>query len=121
MRRDPLPALPRSGLLDSHIFEPQGGAEFDAQEGFETDAHRFRPWFAIIAVPSAETGDDPSGEGERTFRIWILLPHGLALDVGRYGFENGPIVGFEGLEKALASGAVTGLDELQHRDGGDGN
>ena len=50
----------------------------------------------------------------------VLLPGGLAFQFGRQGFENRLVGGIEGVFEALPGRAVAGLDELHHRDGGDG-
>ena len=58
------PASPRKRLFDSHILEPQCGAVFDVLEVVEAAAHDARSGFSVVAGPSAETSDDPGGEGK---------------------------------------------------------
>jgi mannose-6-phosphate isomerase-like protein (cupin superfamily) len=112
---------PVARLFDSHIAEPQGGAQFDAMESFEPEAHGFWPWLAVVAVPSAQSCNDPGGEGQRTFWVHVLLPLGLAFQFCRDGLDDGLIGRIEDLEQGLAGGAVARLDQLHHRYGRDGD
>src|SRR3954451_22346787 len=74
------PASP-SGLRDSHI---EGEAErreaaFDGLELEPSFEHDDGSWLAVVAGPAAKARADPAGEGERAFRVGVLLALGPAL------------------------------------------
>jgi hypothetical protein len=58
---------PDRRLFDSHIFQRQSGAVFDAAEVFQANAHDLWARLSIIGSPSSEPGNNPGSEGERPF------------------------------------------------------
>src|SRR5437879_7086366 len=113
----PSPAL---ALSDSHIFQPECGAVFDALEVVETLAHHSRAWFSVVSGPAAETTNDPTCKGKRASGVRVFLPLCLAFDLRRYGFEDRLVGRIESIGEALASRAVAGFDQLHHGDSGHG-
>src|SRR5262249_42375815 len=103
---------PRRRLSDSHIVELQCGAKLDALEVIQAPAHDLGAGLAIIACPPAEASDDPGREGEGTFGMGIFLASRFALEASRKGFENGLIVGLEGVGQLPVGCTVARLDEL---------
>src|ERR1019366_4124512 len=96
----------------------QSSAVFDALEVVETSAHDAGAWLAVVAGPAAEAADDPSRESERAFGVGVLLTRGFAFEFGRYGFKGGVVGRVEPNGETLIWGAVSGLNELHYRDGG---
>src|SRR6185437_10689221 len=112
--------LPLRELSDSHIVKPQSSSVFDGAEVLQASSHDLGAGLAVVAGPSAETGDDPGGEGERALGVRIALALCLAGEFVRDGFEDGLVVRVEGIAQALVGIAVARLDKLLHGDGGDG-
>src|SRR5262249_43726958 len=103
-------------LFDSHIFQPQSGAVFDAAEVFEADAHYLRARLSVVGGPSTEPSDDPGGEGECAFGMWILLLRCGPFKLKRHGFEDGLIIRLESLGEVFVGRAVTGTNQLHDGD-----
>src|SRR4051812_9117337 len=49
-------------------------------------SHGFWAGRLVVAIPPAETGDDPGEPGKRAWRMWILLALGSAFERGADGF-----------------------------------
>src|SRR5882724_11765322 len=113
----PHPDPPRKRLSDSHILEPQRGAELDTPEVIQPTAHDLWAELAIIAGPSAEASNDPGREGEGSFGMRIFLARSLAFETSRKSFENRLIVGFEGVGQRPVGCAIASPDELHDGDG----
>src|SRR3989440_8259366 len=114
------PSPRKERLSDSHIFQPECGAVFDALEVVETLAHHSRAWFSVVSGPAAETTNDPTCKGKRASGVRVFLPLCLAFDLRRYGFEDRLVGRIESIGEALASRAVAGFDQLHHGDSGHG-
>src|SRR6185312_15257952 len=96
--RDPRSApSPLVVLSDSHIVKPQSSSVFDGAEVLQASSHDLGAGLAVVAGPSAETGDDPGGEGERALGVRIALALCLAGEFVRDGFEDGLVVRVEGI------------------------
>src|SRR5439155_13665389 len=76
---------PAKRLFDSHIFGPELMAVLDQLEVLQSKTHDLGTWLSIIAVPSAQPGDDPSGVGQRAFWVRVLLALRLAFKFSRKG------------------------------------
>src|ERR1700731_5400566 len=86
---------PAHRLFDSHIFQRQSGAVFDAAEVFEAYSPHLWSGFSVIGRPPSEPGNNPGGEGERTVGVRILLLVGSALELGGQCFKHRLVVGIE--------------------------
>src|SRR6266516_1880505 len=114
--RHPLPA---TRLFDSHIFGPELMAVLDQLEVLQSKTHDLGTWLSIIAVSSAQPGDDPSGVGQRAFWVRVLLALRLAFKFSRKGFQE-PLVGrIEGFLQHLICAAIASAHQLQDDDAGD--
>src|SRR6185503_3871586 len=70
----------------------------------------------VIAIPTAQAGDDPDRIGKRSFRMRVFLARGLAFELGTYRLEDGLIVCFEYGFDGLLGVAITRLDALHNGD-----
>src|SRR5258708_4964179 len=109
----PLPTLPRMTLGDSHISQsPSFG---DAVEVVEAMLEGDGPWWfgGGISIPSAQSGDDPSGpsEGFLGMRVALLFGSWRVL-IGFDGVQSGDFVVVEGDRGGRGALSVTGLAEL---------
>src|SRR6202049_5383535 len=92
---------PRRPLSDSHILEPQSGTVFDAAEVFEAYSHHLWTGLSVIGGPSSKPGNDPRGEGERAFWMWVLLPRGGPFELRRQGLQYRLVIRLESLDPFL--------------------
>src|SRR5215217_5757083 len=111
-------SLSLRGLWDSRIcaMTSKGIALQSRSELIPAVSHRLWPWRFVVAVPAAETSGDPGDEGERAWRMSILLPFCLAFEFLRDEFERG----CEGIIDDVAGrtrAAVPGIDELAGTNG----
>src|ERR1700676_5094334 len=83
-------ALPGAPLFDSHIFEPQSGAVFDATEGFDAYSHHLWSWFSVIGRPPSKSGNDPGSKSKRTLGMGVLLSIGCPFQLNRQSFKHRP-------------------------------
>jgi hypothetical protein len=65
-----------------------------------------------IAVPAAETADDPGGSGKTVWRMRVPEPFTLGLEISVESSERCDSVGIEGKPGGLVTTAVAGLKEL---------
>src|SRR6202140_4480778 len=107
---------PDHRLSDSHILEPQSGTVFDAAEVFEAYSHHLWTGLSVIGGPSSKPGNDPRGEGERAFWMWVLLPRGGPFELRRQGFQYSLVIRLESLDQFLFGRSVAGADQLHDRD-----
>ena len=107
---------PGHRLSDSHILEPQSGTVFDAAEVFEAYSHHLWTGLSVIGGPSSKPGNDPRGEGERAFWMWVLLPRGGPFELRRQGLQYRLVIRLESLDQFLFGRSVAGADQLHDRD-----
>src|SRR5437763_4324719 len=94
-------------------------AVLDQLEVLQSKTHDLGTWLSIIAVPSAQPGDDPSGVGQRAFWVRVLLALRLAFKLSRKGFQE-PLVGrIEGCLQHLICAAIASAHQLQDEYAGD--
>src|SRR5216683_1396402 len=104
---------PHKGLRDSHIlhshcktiaFRPVG--KFGP-----SGSHGLRTGRLVVAIPSAETGNDPGQPGQRAFGMRILLALSLAFEcrADRFGGSDEIIVGDI---RCRSAASISGVDQL---------
>src|ERR1700721_1023315 len=83
VRHLPLPPAPSHKLGDSHIsLQPhfELPATMDGIELLHAAPEGDRPWRLVIAIPTAQAGDDPTRPGQAADRVRVLLPLGAAFE-----------------------------------------
>src|SRR5436190_15079609 len=103
------------------MLEPEFGAVFDALEVVETATDDLWAGLSVVAGPAAETSDHPCAEGQRAFRMGVLLALGGALEAKRSCLEDGLVFRIESLRQELIGRAVARLDQLHDGQRGNGS
>ena len=86
------------------------GAVFDALEVVEATADDLWAGLAVVAGPTTEASDHPAGEGQRTFRVGVLLTVGGTLEAKREGLEERLVLRIESVSQQLLCRAIARLD-----------
>src|SRR6266550_7632902 len=83
--------LPLRGLRDSHILLSHSNSITRGHCGQLVPARPHGLWtcWLIVAIPSAEAGDDPGEPSERGRFIGVLLARRLTLECWADGFGGG--------------------------------
>src|SRR5579871_1826121 len=108
--------LPPAGLRDSHISEAP--AMLDSVEVSETPKHHDGAWFSVVAGPTAQSGEDPSGIGKRALGVRVLLFFGFAFEVLIDAFKRRLVARIENISDGAAAFALALGNQLHHLDGG---
>ena len=109
---------PEHRLFDSHIFEPQSGAVFDATEGFDAYSHHLWSWFSVIGRPPSKSGNDP---GSKSASVPLGWGSSFCLSVcpfqlNRQSFKHRPgPLDLESASQFFLGRSVAGTDRLHDR------
>src|SRR6267143_4184522 len=95
----------------------QGRTPWRLQRSGPIPGAGFRPWRLVIAIPSAEPGDDPTEPGQTVLRMRVALAPGLAFQGGAQR-DGGCNLGVACYVASRAVAAVTGIDQLDDADSG---
>jgi hypothetical protein len=78
--------------------------------------HDDRAGFSVVSGPSTQSGEYPGGEGERAFRVGILLPFGFSFERLGDPLESGLIFEVKRILEGTPATSIALVNELKHGD-----
>jgi len=89
---------------------------FNGVEFEHSVEHDDRAGFSVVSGSSSQSGEYPGGEGERAFRVGILLPFGFSFKRLGDPLESGLIFEVKRILEGTPATSIALVNELKHGD-----